>query len=73
MNAMHTLVFSHLVASKPGILHEGKMIGNPADAFYHMLIHMQSWMVLVRRRDRALLDVARDEARRLHARARAAD
>jgi hypothetical protein len=51
---------------------EGKMIGNPADAFYHMLIHMQSWRVLVRRRDRALLDVARDELRRLHARARAA-
>jgi hypothetical protein len=51
---------------------EGKMIGNPADAFYHMLIHMQSWRVLVRRRDRALLDVARDELRRLHARTRAA-
>jgi hypothetical protein len=50
---------------------EGKMIDNPTDAFYHMLIHMQSWRVLVRRRNRALLDVARDEARRLHARARA--
>jgi hypothetical protein len=50
------------------------MIGNPANAFYHMLIHMQSWRrVLVRRRNRALLDVARDEVRRLHTRARAAD
>jgi hypothetical protein len=49
------------------------MMGNPADAFYHMFIHMQSWRVLVRRRDRALLDVAQDELRRLHARARAAD
>ncbi|XP_071681481.1 uncharacterized protein [Lolium perenne] len=38
-----------------------------------MLIHMQSWRVLVRRRDKTLLDVVRDEVRRLHARARAAD
>jgi hypothetical protein len=37
-----------------------------------MLIHMQSWRVLVRRRDRELLDVARDELRRLLARTRAA-
>ena len=49
---------------------EGSMIGNPDDAFFHMLIHMQSWRVLVRQRDRALLDEALGEVRRLHARAR---
>jgi hypothetical protein len=36
-----------------------------------MSIYMQSWRVLVRPRDRALLDVALDEVRRLHARTRA--
>jgi hypothetical protein len=47
------------------------MIGNPADVFYHMIIHMQSWRVLVRQRDRAMLDVAVDDVRRLYARLRA--
>jgi hypothetical protein len=50
---------------------EGKLIGNAADAFFHMLLYIQSWRVLVRPRDRALLDLAVDEVRRLHARARA--
>jgi hypothetical protein len=36
-----------------------------------MSIYMQSWRVLVRRKDRPLLDVALDEVRRLHARIRA--
>jgi hypothetical protein len=47
---------------------EGKPVGDPADAFYHMLIHMQSWRVLVRRRDRTLLSEALEAVRRLHAR-----
>jgi hypothetical protein len=50
---------------------EGKMIGNPADVFYQMLIHMQCWRVLVRQRDRAMLDAAVDDVRRLYARLRA--
>jgi hypothetical protein len=53
------------------LVFEGKMIGNPADVFYHMIIHMQSWRVLVRQRDRAMLDVAVDDVRRLYARLRA--
>jgi hypothetical protein len=35
-----------------------------------MSIHMQSWRVLVRQRDRDLLDAALGELRRLHARTR---
>jgi hypothetical protein len=50
---------------------EGKLINNPADAFAKMSIYMQSWRVLVRPRDRALLEVALGEVRRLHARIRA--
>jgi hypothetical protein len=50
---------------------ERKMIGDQTDAFYHMLIYMQSWRVLVRRRDRVLLSEALEEVRRLHARTRA--
>ena len=49
---------------------EGIVIGNPADAFFQMLLHMQSWRVLVRQRDRVLLDEAMGEVRRLHARSR---
>jgi hypothetical protein len=49
---------------------EGKLIGNPADAFFQMSIFMQQWRVLVRTKDHALLDVATDEIRRLFARAR---
>jgi hypothetical protein len=50
---------------------EGSLISNPADAIFKMSIYMQSWRVLVRRKDRPLLDVALDEVRRLHARIRA--
>jgi hypothetical protein len=42
---------------------EGKLIGNPADAFFQMSIHMQHWRV--RPKDHAWLDTATDEARRL--------
>jgi hypothetical protein len=50
---------------------EGKLIGNPADALFQMSLHMQHWRVLVRPKDRDLLDVATDEVRRLYARTRA--
>jgi hypothetical protein len=50
---------------------KGKLIGNVDDAFFHMLLHMHSWRVLVRPRNRAMLDEAVDEVRRLHARTRA--
>jgi hypothetical protein len=50
---------------------EGKLIGNPADALFQMSLHMQHWRVLVRPKDRELLDVALDEVRRLYARTRA--
>jgi hypothetical protein len=50
---------------------EGKLIGNPADALFQMSLHMQHWRVLVRPKDRDLLDVALDEVRRLYARTRA--
>jgi hypothetical protein len=49
---------------------EGKVIGHPADVLFTMSIHMQSWRVLVRQRDRDLLDAALGELRRLHARTR---
>jgi hypothetical protein len=45
---------------------EGKVLGNPADAMFKMSIHMQGWRVLVRHKDRRLLDVATAELRRLH-------
>jgi hypothetical protein len=46
---------------------EGKLINNPADAIYHMSMYMQRWRVLVRPRDRPLLDAAMGELRRLQA------
>jgi hypothetical protein len=46
---------------------EGKLINNPADAFSKMSIYMQSWRVLIRQRDRELLEVALGEVRHLHA------
>jgi hypothetical protein len=49
---------------------EGKMIGNQAGVFYQMSIHMQCWRVLVRQRDRDLLDLAVGDVRRLYARTR---
>jgi hypothetical protein len=48
-----------------------KLIGNPADVFYRMLIHMPCWRLLVRRKDGALLDAAVDDVMRLYARLRA--
>jgi hypothetical protein len=50
---------------------EGKLIANPADALFQISLHMQHWRVLVRPKDRDLLDVATDEVRRLYARTRA--
>jgi RsiW-degrading membrane proteinase PrsW (M82 family) len=50
---------------------EGKLIGNPAGAFFQMSIHMQHWRVLARPKDHAWLDMAADEVRRLYARTRA--
>jgi hypothetical protein len=50
---------------------EGKLIGNPADAIFKMSIFMQQGRALVRPRERALLDAALGEVRRLHARSRA--
>jgi hypothetical protein len=47
---------------------EGKLIGNQADVFYQMSIHMQCWRVLVRRKDIELLDLAVGDVRRLYAR-----
>jgi hypothetical protein len=49
---------------------EGRMINNPADAILHMSLNMQRWRVLVRPRDRRLLDEAMLEVRRLRTRAR---
>ncbi|XP_051221392.1 uncharacterized protein [Lolium perenne] len=49
---------------------EGKLIGNPADIFYQLSLHMQCWRVLVRPRDRDLLDLAVGGVRRLYARTR---
>jgi hypothetical protein len=46
---------------------EGKLIGNPADAFFQMSLHMQHWRILVRPNYHALLEVATDEVRRLYA------
>jgi hypothetical protein len=48
----------------------GKLIGNPADAFFQMSIHMQHWRVLVRPKDHALLDIGIDEVSRLYERTR---
>jgi hypothetical protein len=50
---------------------EGKLTANPADALFQISLHMQHWRVLVRPKDRDLLDVATDEVRRLYARTRA--
>jgi hypothetical protein len=49
---------------------EGKVIGHPANVLFTMSIHMQSWRVLIRQRDRDLLDEALGELRRLYARIR---
>ena len=49
---------------------EGVVISNPADAMFKMSMYMQCWRVLVRRRDRELLDAALEEIRSLQARMR---
>jgi hypothetical protein len=46
-------------------------IAHPADAFFQMSLHMQHWRVLVRQKDRTLLDEVVGEVWRLHARTRA--
>jgi hypothetical protein len=47
---------------------EGNVIGHPTDVLFTLSIHMQSWRVLVRHRDRDLLDEALGELRRLYVR-----
>jgi hypothetical protein len=47
---------------------EGKLINKPADVMVQMMIFMQQWRALARRRDRDLLDATREAVRRLHAR-----
>ena len=46
---------------------EGSLISNPADAMFKMSIYMQCWRVLIRQRDRELLDAALEEVRKLQA------
>jgi hypothetical protein len=50
---------------------QGKMIMNPTDFFYQMSVHMQCRSVLVKSRDRTLLNKAMSRVRRLHARTKA--
>jgi hypothetical protein len=44
---------------------EGKLINNPADVFFHMFTYMQRWRVLVKPRNRGMLDVAMADVRSL--------
>jgi hypothetical protein len=46
---------------------EGVLIGKPADALYKMIIYMQQWRMLVKWKDRGLVDAAMETLRRLHA------
>jgi hypothetical protein len=46
------------------------MINNQADAMLHISLYMQRWRVLVRPKDRRLLDEAMVEVRRLRTRMR---
>jgi hypothetical protein len=46
------------------------MINNPADALLHMSLNVQRWRILVRPKDRRLLDKAMVEVRRLRTRMR---
>jgi hypothetical protein len=48
------------------LLFEGTLISNPASVLYKMLTYMPKWRMLVRLRDRSLLDAAMDEIKRLH-------
>jgi hypothetical protein len=45
---------------------EGTLIVKPADALFKMLIYMQQWGMLVRSKDRGLMDVAMGAIQRLH-------
>jgi hypothetical protein len=45
---------------------EGSLISKPADVLYKMLLYMQQWWMLVRSRDRSLLDARMEAIRRLH-------
>nr|XP_051229140.1 uncharacterized protein LOC127346942 [Lolium perenne] len=45
---------------------EGVLIGKPADALYKMIIYMQQWRMLVKWKDRGLVDAAMETLRRLH-------
>jgi hypothetical protein len=46
---------------------EGVLIGKPADALFKMIIYMQQWRMLVKWKDRGLVDAAMDSLRRMHA------
>jgi hypothetical protein len=74
-NPLHRLVWYTFAAqcwtlwnTRNKLAIEGKLIGNQADVFYQMSIHMQCWRVLVRRKDIELLDLAVGDVRRLYAR-----
>jgi hypothetical protein len=46
---------------------ERVLIGKPADALFKMTIYMQQWRMLVKLKDRGLVDAAMGAIRRLHA------
>jgi hypothetical protein len=37
---------------------EGTLIGKPADTLFKMLVYMQQWRMLVKLKDRSLVDAA---------------
>jgi hypothetical protein len=49
---------------------EGKLINSPADALFQMSTYMLKWRVLVRPKDRGLLDATLGEIRKLQVRLR---
>jgi hypothetical protein len=49
------------------MIFDGLLISNPDDVLYKMLIYMQQWRMLVKSRDRSLLNVAMEEIKRLNA------
>jgi hypothetical protein len=46
---------------------EGVLIGKPADALFKMIIYMQQWRMLVKCKDRGLVDAAMNSLRGMHA------
>jgi hypothetical protein len=48
------------------MIFDGLLISNPDDVLYKMLIYMQQWRMLVKSRDRSLLDAAMEEIKHLH-------